>query len=201
MIMKLTIKTLHDLKCYIILPLLLMNTGALALTQSSTYQFTSEIDLVELMNTDIKKFWETGHFSDFIGRYNIRINYATFQSQKNTQCLIIVPGRTEGYLKYKELAFDMNNQGFNVFIIDHRGQGLSERILDNPHKGYVEFFDNYNEDLHIFIESVVKPICTLGIDLWVNFSYQSLLRSLPTIINPSILCLEKAERSKVSSSL
>jgi len=136
-----------------------MNTGALALTQSSTYQFTSEIDLVELMNTDIKKFWETGHFSDFIGRYNIRINYASFQNQKNDQCLIIVPGRTESYLKYKELAFDMNNQGFNVFIIDHRGQGLSERILDNPHKGYVEFFDNYNEDLHIFIESVVKPIC------------------------------------------
>lgn len=158
--MKVINNALHYIKPYIVIFILFLNTGTLALAQTSpSNNFTSEDNLAFLMDNDIKYFWETGYFGDFIGRYNTRINYATFKNISNSQCIVILPGRTEGYLKYKELAFDLNNQGFNLFIIDHRGQGLSERMLSNKHKGYVEFFDAYNEDLHTFIESIVKPQC------------------------------------------
>jgi lysophospholipase len=111
------------------------------------------------MAHDIKQFWQTGHFSDFDGRHKVRINYVAFTKKKHARTLIILPGRTEGYLKYKELAFDLDNQGFNVYIIDHRGQGLSGRMLSNPFKGYVESFDLYHEDLHTFIKNIVTPQC------------------------------------------
>jgi lysophospholipase len=126
---------------------------------ASSYTFSSENDLVHLMAHDIKQFWQTGHFSDFDGQNKVRINYVAFTKKKHAKSLIILPGRTEGYLKYKELAFDLDNQGFNVYIIDHRGQGLSGRMLSNPHKGYVESFDLYHEDLHTFIKNIVRPQC------------------------------------------
>lgn len=125
----------------------------------SSYTFSSENDLVHLMAHDIKQFWQTGHFSNFNGQNKVRINYVAFTEKKHNKSLIILPGRSEGYLKYKELAFDLEHQGFNVYIIDHRGQGLSERMLSDPHKGYVESFDLYHEDLHTFIKNIVKPQC------------------------------------------
>ncbi|QOL27231.1 alpha/beta fold hydrolase [Thalassotalea sp. LPB0316] len=108
----------------------------------------------------IQQFWQQGQFSSFQGVDDIRINYAIFSQAKNHQCLVIVPGRTEGYLKYQELAYDLVNQGFNLFIIDHRGQGVSQRMLSNPHKGYVASFDDYVNDLDNFVENIVKPHCS-----------------------------------------
>ena len=107
----------------------------------------------------INSFWKQGEFSTFEGVNNIRINYASFTRNENKECLIIVPGRTEGYLKYQELAFDLFNQGYNLFIIDHRGQGISGRMLQNPHKGYVDSFEHYVDDLNHFVDNVVTPAC------------------------------------------
>ena len=75
---------------------------------------------------------------------------------------MISSGRSEGYLKYKELSFDLFTLGFNVFLIDHRGQGLSERLLENPHKGYVESFQFYVDDLARFIDNIVNAHCTVN---------------------------------------
>ncbi|WP_169303025.1 alpha/beta fold hydrolase [Thalassotalea mangrovi] len=78
---------------------------------------------------------------------------------KNKPCIVISPGRGEGYLKYQELVFDLTNNGFNVAILDHRGQGLSDREQQQRHRGYVLSFDHYVEDLHEFIESEVTRRC------------------------------------------
>ena len=119
-------------------------------------KFTQESFLISEQNHEIKSFWLKGHFSSFKGMKGIRINYASFVDPKHTRNLVIVPGRVEGYLKYKELTFDFFNQGFNIFILDHRGQGISERLLHNSNKGYVESFEYYVEDLNTFISDVVN---------------------------------------------
>ena len=85
----------------------------------------------------------------------IRINYATFIHNEVQESIVLVTGRTESYLKYQELAFDLYHQGYNVYIIDHRGQGLSQRLLKDNHKGYVKIFDDYAHDLKQFIDEVV----------------------------------------------
>ena len=130
-----------------------LNTNAQQLT------FTTEQQLEQRYNNEIKSFWQQGKFSQFSGMEQVSIHYAQFISPQNQQCLVLVPGRSEGYLKYQELAYDLTNAGFNLFIIDHRGQGISQRMQSDPHKGYVALFDHYSDDLHYFVENIVKTQC------------------------------------------
>ncbi|MCT6568541.1 alpha/beta fold hydrolase, partial [Staphylococcus aureus] len=43
--------------------------------------------------------------------------------------VVVVPGRIESYVKYPEVAYDLFQQGYDVIVLDHRGQGRSGRIL------------------------------------------------------------------------
>ena len=128
--------------------------------------FTNEQELASRFSNEIKNLWSQGKFDHFYGVNNTRINYVAIikEPAKNEanirQCLVIVPGRSEGYLKYQELTFDLYQQGYDIFIIDHRGQGISQRLLTNPHKGYVKYFDDYSEDLQLFMEQVVNQHCS-----------------------------------------
>lgn len=135
--------------------------NAMNLDQSQRVAFINEQQLSTLYPIEIKQFWEQGRFGHFNGVDNIRVNYAEFISSTKSerQCIIIVPGRSEGYLKYKELAYELDRQGYNSFIIDHRGQGLSQRLLPNKFKGYVASFDDYVTDLQQFVDTVVLPKC------------------------------------------
>lgn len=70
--------------------------------------------------------------------------------------LIVLGGRTEFAEKYAELFFNLRHLNIAIYSYDHRGQGLSERILSEYNKGYVDRFSDYSEDLKIFINEVVK---------------------------------------------
>jgi lysophospholipase len=109
----------------------------------------------------IAVFWHTVEQNHFVAHDGIRINYAINNNRNNHACVVIVSGRSEGYLKYQELIFDLNTAGYNSVIIDHRGQGISQRLTENPHKGYVESFNDYVTDLHHLMSEVV-PSCTPG---------------------------------------
>lgn len=108
----------------------------------------------------IKDFWLKGNFSHFSALDNTRINYAEFTHSTDNECLVIVSGRSETYLKYQELSYDLYQQGYNIFLIDHRGQGLSERLLPNRNKGYVTDFADYESDLDFFINKIVLKACS-----------------------------------------
>jgi lysophospholipase len=77
--------------------------------------------------------------------------------RKGTVCLF--QGRAEFIEKYFETVRDLRARGFAVATLDWRGQGLSERALSNPRKGYVRSFDDYGIDLETFIREVVLPDC------------------------------------------
>lgn len=70
--------------------------------------------------------------------------------------VVLVPGQGEFIPKYYELAYDLIQRGYSgVHIIDHRGQGLSPRLLSQePQKGTVDNFSDYVEDLHRFVKSI-----------------------------------------------
>jgi lysophospholipase len=69
--------------------------------------------------------------------------------------LVILGGRTEFIEKYAELFFDLRLLDVSIFSYDHRGQGLSQRLLEDTHKGHVDRFADYVEDLKIFLDEVV----------------------------------------------
>ena len=86
----------------------------------------------------------------------VKLNYVSYTQKKSIANLIIVGGRTESYLLYEESLFDFARQDFDLYMMDHRGQGLSERLTPDAHVGHVNDFYNYTLDLNIFIEKVVS---------------------------------------------
>lgn len=125
---------------------------------SNCSPLNSEVSSTNHLQNELDCFWNKGLFNSFSGGDEISIHYAQFMQEKSgLQTIVLVPGRCESYLKYQELTFDLYHQGYNIFIIDHRGQGLSDRLLPNLHKGYVNKFQDYVEDLQYFIEKIVTP--------------------------------------------
>ncbi|WP_426359539.1 alpha/beta fold hydrolase [Pseudocolwellia sp. HL-MZ19] len=102
-------------------------------------------------------FWEQGVFNAFKGKDDLDIHYAHFKHSPTSPIIVISPGRCESYLKYKETAFELYQSGYSIFIVDHRGQGLSSRMLANKYKGYVKKFDDYADDLYQFVTTIVAP--------------------------------------------
>jgi lysophospholipase len=77
--------------------------------------------------------------------------------RKGTVCLF--QGRSEFIEKYFETVRDLRARGFAVATLDWRGQGMSQRTLRNPRKGYVRNFAQYQIDLEAFVNEVVLPDC------------------------------------------
>lgn len=71
---------------------------------------------------------------------------------------IICPGRTEFIEKYFETARDLQARGFAIVILDWPGQGLSDRLLDDPAKGHIDRFET-------FMGALRNGLDTLGADL------------------------------------
>ena len=84
------------------------------------------------------------------------IRYAKSEAVDEKGALVIVDGRTEFMAKYAEVFYDLRDSGFSFYIYDHRGQGESSRLLPDPQKGHVEHFDDYVDDLQLFLAAVVK---------------------------------------------
>lgn len=56
--------------------------------------------------------------------------------------------------------------GFDVLIIDHRGQGRSGRLLADPHLGHVNRFNDYVDDLAAFWQQEVQPVRGVNAIYW-----------------------------------
>ena len=92
-------------------------------------------------------FWQRRQEAEFIGVDGVPIRYVALRAAQHTRAILVVPGRIESYMKYPELAYDLFLSGYDVVIIDHRGQGTSGRLLADRHRGHVERFTDYVDDL------------------------------------------------------
>lgn len=105
-------------------------------------------------NPEILSFWETNaQSSDFIGIDNKRIHTIAITTGNN-KVIVISQGRNESVLKYKEIAYDLHSQGYDIFLIDHRGQGFSERFGGDQYRGYVADFQDYVDDFNHYVTSL-----------------------------------------------
>lgn len=102
-------------------------------------------------------FWRQREEAEFTGVDNIPVRFVRFHAAKHDRVIVVCPGRIESYVKYAELAYDLFHLGFDVLIIDHRGQGRSGRILEDSHRGHVVNFSDYVDDFAAFWEQEVAP--------------------------------------------
>jgi len=87
---------------------------------------------------------------------SLRYGLWSCREEKRKGSVILLNGRREFMEKYSETIEALNQKGFEVFSFDWRGQGLSTRILANRHKGFIEDYDVYLDDLHRFVDKIVK---------------------------------------------
>ena len=126
--------------------------------KDSMLDLKREATFTQFIKSTINPFWESYAVPGrFVNRQGLTIHFVEVGNEHAEHTIVISPGRVEGYLKYKELAFDLVEQGYRVFIIDHQGQGLSSRLLVNRHKGHVKHFDDYASDFNQFMTEIVEP--------------------------------------------
>ncbi|TGY50242.1 alpha/beta hydrolase [Rodentibacter caecimuris] len=103
---------------------------------------------------ELLPFFESTPTQYLIGKGNIRIAYRHFVQPENKtkKLMILVNGRAENMMKWSELSYDFYHQGYDVLLFDHRGQGYSERLLNDPEKGHLDEFRFYVADMQKVIE-------------------------------------------------
>lgn len=123
----------------------------------------------------IEAFWvDRGQAGTVAGQGGLTLALRRFmQPDRATEqgAIVIVSGRTETMLKYKEVVYDLYRNGWSVYIHDHRGQGLSERepaVRDQPQKGHVERFDDFVADLDTVLGTQVLPAGHARRVLWAH---------------------------------
>ncbi len=93
-------------------------------------------------------------------RDGTQIRVARFAGDDTSRgTVVVLNGRTEFIEKYFEAIGDLLSRGYAVATLDWRGQGRSDRPLENPHKGHVAHFDLYVADLQQAFLSFVEPNC------------------------------------------
>ncbi len=70
--------------------------------------------------------------------------------------VLLFPGRTEYIEKYAVTALDLAKCGYDTLVIDWRGQGLADRLLENPLVGHVQNYTDYQLDVAAMIEAAEK---------------------------------------------
>ncbi len=132
---------------------------------NKNYKITQASELEDIYDTKISPHFDKEPLNYFIGKDKIKIAYKIFIVPNAKANIVISSGRTEGMIKYKELIYDLNRNGYSVYIHDHRGQGFSSRVLDDSQIGHVKDFSYYVEDMKSFVEKIVvkdKKIILLG---------------------------------------
>jgi len=85
------------------------------------------------------------HWAMTTDEKRIRIAHWPVDGAKGT--VLIFPGRTEYIEKYGIVAEALAQRGFASMAIDWRGQGLADRLLDDPRVGHVDHFTDYQKDV------------------------------------------------------
>ncbi|TKW67753.1 MAG: alpha/beta fold hydrolase [Paracoccus denitrificans] len=84
---------------------------------------------------------------------DVRLRMALWRADDPTETVLLFPGRTEYVEKYAPIAAILTELGINVLAIDWRGQGMADRLQDNPRPGHIVEFAHYQLDVVAMIEA------------------------------------------------
>lgn len=99
-------------------------------------------------------------WGDFTNSKGAKIRYGSLPAAGEPKgTMVIVPGFRESIEKYFEVIREMTGKGFNVWVMDWRGQGGSERFIkENQQKMSSEGYDEQIDTLHQFAEKIVEKL-------------------------------------------
>ncbi len=73
--------------------------------------------------------------------------------------VLMFPGRTDCIEKYGPAAGEFQARGYAMIAVDWRGQGLADRLVEDPNSGHVADFSHYQDDVQAVLEAAraLKP--------------------------------------------
>lgn len=99
--------------------------------------------------------FEWGHFTNNKGA-KIRYGHVAPEGEMRGT-VILLTGLNESIEKYFELTRELRARGMDVWLMDWRGQGRSERYFkSNPQKAHSEGYQEQIDSLHQFTQTIVK---------------------------------------------
>lgn len=117
--------------------------------------------LKEEFDTKLLPFLKTGETFRFDGERGVLLAGIRFvhpESETVKGAFVVLPGRSEPYLKYVEVFYDLYAKGYDIYSYDHRGQGLSPHLSSHRAQiGHIDSFYNYVRDLNRFTHKIVAP--------------------------------------------
>lgn len=119
------------------------------ITFISEERFSQTIDQLE------QSLWEQCRHGHFQGEDGKPIYYEYWTCPNPEGSVVVVHGMSEFTKKYYELTHYLLTAGYNVFLYDQRGHGLSHRDTDRPELLHINSFDQLVSDLECYLEQVV----------------------------------------------
>lgn len=89
----------------------------------------------------------------------ITLRVAVWGRDASEGTVLLFAGRTEYAEKYGRAAADLHARGFATVAVDWRGQGLADRLHDDPALGHVDSFEAYQRD----VAAVMAGVARLGL--------------------------------------
>ena len=117
---------------------------------------------------------------------DIRIRVGLWPATTNDPrgTVLLFPGRTEYIEKYNHTATELAARGFATLSIDWRGQGLSDRLLDDPRFGHIVQFTDYQKDIATMLRAaraldLPRPYNLLGHSMGGCIGLRAVMEGLP----------------------
>ena len=116
----------------------------------------SEQNYKSVFEKEVLPFYEQkAKHTFFEGVDSVPIHFAEFIRENEKGAVVLLPGQSESAIKYAETIYDLYQAGYSVYALDHRGQGLSGRMLPDPQKSHVADFNDYVLDAEQFLKKYV----------------------------------------------
>jgi len=131
---------------------------ALLITLSLNSLAVQELELLKSFDREILSYYNSLDHVFLKNKDGLRLHSVYSFHPDNTRTIVLLPGRTEGGIKYAELFWDLKDSKTNLFVIDHQGQMSSQRHLKDSQKGHVWNFSDYLLDVEQWMNEVVLPL-------------------------------------------
>lgn len=115
----------------------------------------------------------------------VRLRVGLWQAENvSNGSVLLFPGRTDYIEQYGRVADELVKYGYSTLVIDWRGQGLADRVTEDPRTGHVKRFADYQKDVAAMLNAakdlgLPKPWHLIGHSMGGCIGLRALMEGLP----------------------
>ena len=87
----------------------------------------------------------------------LRVCHWINEKDKAKGTILLQQGHNEFIEKYYETIQEFLDRNYCVIAFDWRGQGMSDRQLNDIHKSYIEDYKRHDKDIKYILEEIIEP--------------------------------------------